>query len=929
MTSSADFGEFPYRPSPLVQKLFGVRDLKRILETTVRELGDTFNADACQVMLSNPLDPNVTSICEFRASPDSIDSEACVTVPLVLQGRTFGSVSVSRDTQLTPDELNALRVLLGELGDIIRLAQINDIVQRDTFRETFLVEIGNVMAYSMGIGDALFLVVNILGKALQASRCLFICTDEQQAGWKCYEFWQQDKVASCQEYYWPATDSPLVAQVLLSRTPLKVFEGRMNSYVSPVQEELQFINVKSLLGVPLRSEKGTHGCVILQQCDYRRAWTRSETDMVQNVADKVAEALLKLPAEKLAREPIMQLHQRIVTANPQDQGQSDVQLRRALKGALGQQAIPSARKTSQQQIPAAAQTPPPPSPPPPPPPPPPAPPPPAVTMPDPMVASVEGGVPMGFAPAEPVPPPMQHQPAMPQPPEMQPPALQPAAEAQAPAPAAETASGVWASPAVAIDYTQSPEIPTPQAPSGSLDVTATMPVTPLESLAPTPDAGPSPTIKPITRTGRTDTALQKPSDDMLSSGRQQRMSVEIDLGAAPPKAEDPYADLDFGDEPPAPPAVPAEPTGPSVSPLADAIVAQAMPIEPVMPPPVAPAEAPLAAAVAESTTVPSGTAEPVAEAGGWGNLDAIPTPKSGGAATTSGVAPSWGNLDDIPTPSSAGGGLGGGLKGSMMSKAKATSAASPLMSSFKKSRGTEAVNSPPSEAAAAPAAPIDEAAAKKKLDQIMSSSTNETSDYIFQTPGLDARLLGRIDGWVAQIEQKDRYKNGHARQVAQYAVAIAEELGMKPPEVATIRQSALVHDLGKLGIHQQILQKADDSLEDEQFVLKMGHAVAGAQLLESFPDLKHLAPIVMAHHEEYDGEGFPQGLKGDEIPVAARIVCVANSYHELVADKVYGAGMNPTEAQQQMVEGAGSQFDPTLVEALIQAIQSGKVPPTC
>jgi putative nucleotidyltransferase with HDIG domain len=925
-----------------VQKLFGVRDLKRILETTVRELGDTFNADACQVMLSNPLDPNVTSICEFRAAPDASDGETCVTVPLVLQGRTFGSVSVSRDTQLTPDELNALRVLLGELGDIIRLAQINDIVQRDTFRETFLVEIGNVMAYSMGIGDALFLVVNILGKALQASRCLFICTDEQQAGWKCYEFWQQDKVASCQEYYWPATDSPLVAQVLLSRTPLKVFEGRMNSYVSPVQEELQFINVKSLLGVPLRSEKGTHGCVILQQCDYRRAWTRSETDMVQNVADKVAEALLKLPAEKLAREPIMQLHQRIVTANPQDQGQSDVQLRRALKGALGQQAIPSARKTSQQQIPAAKAPPPPP---PPPPAPPPAPPSPAVTMADPMVANVEGtGIPMGFAAAEPAPPVAQAQPSLPQPPAMQPPAMQPAAEVQVEtpppvqAPAAETASGVWSSPAVAIDYTRSPDVPTPQTPSGSLDVTATMPVTPIESLAPTADAGPSPTIKPITRTGRTDTALQKPSEDALTSGRQARMSVEIDLGAVPPKAEDPYADLDFGDEPPAPPAVPAqppaqqaEPSAPSVSPLADAIVAQAMPVEPVMPPPVAPAEAPPASAVAQSTTVPAGTAEPVSEAGGWGNLDAIPTPKASGAATAPGVAPSWGNLDDIPTPTSAGGaGLGGGLKGSMMSKAKATSAASPLMSSFKKSRGTEAAGTPPSPpAASAPPAPIDEAAAKKKLDQIMSTATNETSDYIFQTPGLDARLLGRIDGWVAQIEQKDRYKNGHARQVAQYAVAIAEELGMKEPDVATVRQAALVHDLGKLGIHQQILQKADDSLEDEQFVLKMGHAVAGAQLLESFPDLKHLAPIVMAHHEEYDGEGFPQGLKGDEIPVAARIVCVANSYHELVADKVYGAGMNPTEAQQQMVEGAGSQFDPTLVEALIQAIQSGKVPPSC
>lgn len=1000
MTSSANFGEFPYRPSPLAQKLFGVRDLKRILETTVRELGDIFSADACQVMLSNPLDPNVTSICEYRSAPDAVEAEACVTVPLVLQGRTFGSVSVSRDTQLTPDELNALRVLLGELGDIIRLAQINDIVQRDTFRETFLVEIGNVMAYSMGIGDALFLVVNILGKALQASRCLFICTDEHQTGWKCYEFWQQDKVASCQEYYWPATDSPLVAQVLLSRTPLKVFEGRMNSYVSPVQEELQFINVKSLLGIPLRSEKGTHGCVILQQCDYRRAWTRSETDMVQNVADKVAEALLKLPAEKLAREPIMQLHQRIVTANPPEQSTSDVQLRRALKGALGQQAIPSARKTSQQAVPAAAKpTPPAPAPVAPPPPAPAAPSPSAV--PDPA-QQTPMQPPPAPAPGQPAASPGQtsgqfaqyapEQQAPPQqgkaaPGQIPPEQAQPAGHApldqsgvhgQIPAqqgqpadpvapPGADSTSGVWSSPAVAIDYTQAPEIPTPHSPSGSLDVTATMPVTPLESLAAEEPTGPSPTIKPITRTGRTDSALVKPGGDLSASGRQPRLSLDIDLNAVPDKAEDPYADLDFGDVPEAaaPPAVsesqqaapaaqtqPAAPTPPSASDsapppvttsLSDAIT-QAASAGPATSGDNGQAAAPTSAIGQQTSASPNqdigssaapgasgneaAPAEPASS--GWGNLDDIPTPKSAGLAGAtgpggaSGGGAAWGNLDAIPTPASAGGGLGG-LKGSMLGKAKATSAASPMMSSFRKGRGTDAP--PGAEAApATPAEPLDEEAAKKKLDQIMSSSADETSDYIYQTPGLDDRLLGRIAGWVAQIEQKDRYKNGHARQVAQYAVAIAEELGMKPPEVATVRQAALVHDLGKLGIAQQILQKADDALEDDQFVLKMGHAVAGAQLLESFPDLKHLAPIVIAHHEEYDGEGFPQGLKGDEIPVAARIIGVANSYHELVAVKVYGAGMNADDAQKQMVEGAGSQFDPTLVEALIQAIKSGKVP---
>ena len=238
----------------LLQKLSGVRDLRKILETTVKEIGETFNADSCQIMVSNPLDPNVTSICEFKPHkdvklPDNIPN---VSMPLVIQGRTFGALSLQRRSDVSREEVNSMRVALGELGDIIRHAQINDVIQRDTFRDTFLVEIGNVMAYSLGIGDALFMVVNILGKVLQASRCLFICTDDTQAGWKCYEFWQQDKVQSCQDYYWPTTHSPLIAQVLLSRTPLKVFEGQLNSYASPVQDELQLMDERDIdrLGEP-------------------------------------------------------------------------------------------------------------------------------------------------------------------------------------------------------------------------------------------------------------------------------------------------------------------------------------------------------------------------------------------------------------------------------------------------------------------------------------------------------------------------------------------------------------------------------------------------------------------------------------------------------------------------------------------------------
>jgi putative nucleotidyltransferase with HDIG domain len=209
---------------------------------------------------------------------------------------------------------------------------------------------------------------------------------------------------------------------------------------------------------------------------------------------------------------------------------------------------------------------------------------------------------------------------------------------------------------------------------------------------------------------------------------------------------------------------------------------------------------------------------------------------------------------------------------------------------------------------------------------MMKSTTNATSDYIFATPGLDMRMLGRIDGWVSQIEQKDKYVGGHARQVAEFACAIAQEAGLSAGDVELVRQASLVHDVGKLGSAAPILQKPDEQLSDPDLITVMKHPLDGAELLESFPDLQRLAPIVRSHHEEFNGNGYPQGLKGEEIPVAARIIHVANSYHSMTSAKRYGPGMTPGEAQNELVKGAGQQWDPTYVQMLIQAIMGKKVP---
>jgi putative nucleotidyltransferase with HDIG domain len=287
----------------------------------------------------------------------------------------------------------------------------------------------------------------------------------------------------------------------------------------------------------------------------------------------------------------------------------------------------------------------------------------------------------------------------------------------------------------------------------------------------------------------------------------------------------------------------------------------------------------------------------------------------------------WGDLDSIVTPTAgpAKAGLGGAIMGKV--RAAAPAAGSALMASFHKDKAkyAQAAEVTP-EFVAGPAVQIDDAAAQAKIEELLKAKTTETSDYIFATPGLDMRMLGRIDGWVAQIEQKDKYLDGHARQVAEFACAIAREAGLSSADVDLVRQAALVHDVGKLGSASQILRKPDEQLSDPELITVMKHPLDGAELLESFPDLQRLAPIVRAHHEEYNGNGYPQGLRGDEIPVAARIIHVANSYHGMTSAKCYGPGMKVGDAQQELVKGAGQQWDPTFVQMLIQAIMGKKVP---
>jgi HD-GYP domain-containing protein (c-di-GMP phosphodiesterase class II) len=596
-------------------------------------------------------------------------------------------------------------------------------------------------------------------------------------------------VQSCQEFRWPTTDSPVVAQTLLSSVPLQIFEGQENSYVSPVQEEMQFIDARSLLGVALRSSGGVHGCVILQQCDYRRAWTRGEIDMVQNVSDKVAEALIKLPAEKRAREPIMQLHQRIVSEKAGEENKDSIQnVRAALKGALGQQAIPSAAKTS-------------------------------APKPAPIPSPTAAQTPPGTMPLPPTPP-------------------------------AKSKKGLGA---LASEIHQ-----LKSGTTGGAQAEAATP--------------PPPRISPVSR----------------------EVPAAPDAAARP----NPYANLDFGiseDEGGQTPAS-ARPTGEkSLNQLAQSSQVKSSGGEvDALPKADAAAKAPPPAEVEAKSA--------------WGDLDAIPAPKN--VSSSRGLSKTIRHHKAKQSHQ----GMQSALLASLHKDKSAYTPAKPE----KAENVAEAVQQ----------APIDEAEAQAKINKLL-SSVNPTSDYIFAIKDLDARMLGRIDGWVSEIEQKDKYAKGHARQIAEYSCAIAKQMGLNDDAVKTIRLASLVHDLGKLGTASNILQKPDEQLSDPELITVMNHTVDGANLVESFPEIAHLAPIVLAHHEEYDGNGYPKGLKGEDIPQAARIIFVANAYHGMTSEMRYGPGISAEKAQEQLKQGKGKQYDPAVVDAFMECLSKGKVPAVC
>jgi len=175
---------------------------------------------------------------------------------------------------------------------------------------------------------------------------------------------------------------------------------------------------------------------------------------------------------------------------------------------------------------------------------------------------------------------------------------------------------------------------------------------------------------------------------------------------------------------------------------------------------------------------------------------------------------------------------------------------------------------------------------------------------------------------VEAVTPKDGYTSEHASQVSHLSQLVGVELDLTEGEIETLVLGALLHDLGKLGVPDAVLEKPGPLTEEEWAVVKR-HTDIGARMIEPIEVLFGVAPVVRHHHERYDGTGYPDGLEGEEIPLAARVVAAVDAYDVMMRGRPYHVKRHTqAEALQELLRGAGGQFDPLVVEALIRVRES-------
>lgn len=212
------------------------------------------------------------------------------------------------------------------------------------------------------------------------------------------------------------------------------------------------------------------------------------------------------------------------------------------------------------------------------------------------------------------------------------------------------------------------------------------------------------------------------------------------------------------------------------------------------------------------------------------------------------------------------------------------------------------------------------------LQERLGSSQKQSLAYAKDITSLYKQLqnlfIETIDAAVQAIEAKDAYTRGHTERVTNYSVQIGHKMGLSKQALVDLGTAGRIHDIGKIGIPDAILNKPD-RLTEQEFEIIKSHVQIGRDIMQPMEFLNDIAPIAFSHHERWDGKGYPDGLKGAEIPIGGRIMAVADAFDAMTSDRPYRKGMPKQKAVSILQEGAGTQWDPEIVslfsELMIQA----------
>jgi putative nucleotidyltransferase with HDIG domain len=206
---------------------------------------------------------------------------------------------------------------------------------------------------------------------------------------------------------------------------------------------------------------------------------------------------------------------------------------------------------------------------------------------------------------------------------------------------------------------------------------------------------------------------------------------------------------------------------------------------------------------------------------------------------------------------------------------------------------------------------------QRNLERKVKERTRELAE---KNEELQRLFISAIESIVLTLQAKDGYTEGHSRRVSAHATAIARKLGLTEDEVEDIRLAALLHDIGKVGTSDTILNKPGQLSEEEGAHIR-SHPLIAASILEPITPLEGCIPYIRHVHEAYDGSGYPYGLKGEEIPLGARIVAVADVFDAMTSPRPYRPALEPRSVLDHLTAEAGRQFDPAIVEVFLEVYE--------